>query len=399
MGGYETEAGTIMENSNTQSCMSESQYGSINTSSAKFQQGEKTSKLKWQLLAYIMTTSSMSLYCLSVVSVQILAGSVPDFELNGFRFLTQAAVALPVILYKNCDFKVPVSKLGLMTLIIILFMIYNVTYYGAAVYLPLGTLAGVVNSIAIAGNSLLSICIVRERSLQLYIAAVFAIIGIMLMTQPDFMFKNAGLPPPPIVNWISPCKTQHPVVILNSTFNTSMLPGLNYTEPFIDNNENLNLDNDLLIGYILVLITGISDSIWIQSIGALVQHVSPFIMAFWVGIFGSGISFLIMAIMETPVFPNTPLCIGLLFMHCIGATQIAIVIPWSVQHISPSLCTMVNSLYLVVLLLLQYTALEDIKPGLQNWVEILGAVICLLAVVIGPMLHLWKNRSTKKILL
>ena len=64
---------------------------------------------------------------MSIVSVQILDGAMPDFELNGWRFLVQGVAVLPILFYRSCEFKVLVSKLGLMTFIIVLFLIYNVT--------------------------------------------------------------------------------------------------------------------------------------------------------------------------------------------------------------------------------------------------------------------------------
>jgi carbon starvation protein CstA len=66
------------------------------------------------------------------------------------------------------------------------------------------------------------------------------------------------------------------------------------------------------------------------------------------------------------------------------------------QYLSPSVAAMVNSLYLVILLILQYTALKHIKPGHHNWLEILGAVFCLLAVIAGPVWHILKQAKQQK---
>ena len=34
---------------------------------------------------------------------------------------------------------------------------------------------------------------------------------------------------------------------------------------------------------------------------------------------------------------------------------------------------------------MQYTVLRNIKPGLENWLEVLGTVVCFVGVVIGSM--------------
>ena len=134
----------------------------------------------------------------------------------------------------------------------------------------MGTLAGLTNSLLITCNALLSICIIRERSVHLYVTAVFAVTGIILMTQPEFLFENANLAPPPRVNWTSPCQYPSQVVVnITSTVqpeaNQIMSPLFNYTGIVFDEYDNLN--KELLISYILVLVTGITECLWYHRLG------------------------------------------------------------------------------------------------------------------------------------
>ena len=115
---------------------------------------------------------------------------------------------IPISIYRKCDIKVPRSGLLLVILNIFLLNAVNVMLYTAYIYLSLGLADGLMYSLIIAGNAVLSICIKSDRKLILYIAAALSISGVVLMIQPDFLFSGASLPPPPLVNWVSPCITQ-----------------------------------------------------------------------------------------------------------------------------------------------------------------------------------------------
>ena len=47
------------------------------------------------LLAYILLMCSVLCLCASIASVEVLSGSVPEFELNSWRFGAQVIVVLP----------------------------------------------------------------------------------------------------------------------------------------------------------------------------------------------------------------------------------------------------------------------------------------------------------------
>ena len=126
----------------------------------------------------------------------------------------------------------------------------------------------------------------------------------------------------------------------------------------------------------------------IQLMSRLVQIVSAFSLAFWSGIFGTVISVIIMSFTEKAVFPMSLLCVTMLLIHCIGATQINVIEPYCLKYVSPLVTSIIQTTHLVVLLVLQYTLLRDVLPGNQNWVEILGGVISFLTAVLGPLVHL-----------
>ena len=81
----------------------------------------------------------------------------------------------------------------------------------------------------------------------------------------------------------------------------------------------------------------------------------------------------------------TIFCIGFLAMHILGVTSSSLGIEWSLQYIRPAVCAIICTLEPVIMMIFQYTFLKDIKPGLHNWVEILGDVICFCGVLGGPL--------------
>ena len=142
-------------------CIKTSMYGSINP---RIEQGTlelETTKKKWKitLFAYALCISSMILACASIACVQVLGGAIPEFELNAMRFGTNFVIILPIILFKKCDIKMPKSSVPHMVALFFCSNIFNITYYEAAVYIPVGTVFAVYSSIVIIGNALLSIFI------------------------------------------------------------------------------------------------------------------------------------------------------------------------------------------------------------------------------------------------
>ena len=310
---------------------------------------------------------------------QILAGSVSEFELNAWRFGLQIIILTPVNAARKCDIKVPWRKVPLLIINIILMNAVNILLYTTYIYLPVGLADGLINSIVIVGNALLSICIKSDRKLVLYIAAVICIVGIVLMIQPPVIFSGATLPPPPTVNWTSPCLSQ----IHGSTFSNITNE---IQEPVIQNTT---------LGYVYAISCAIVVFIRYHTLSQMVASISPFNFALWNVLIGTSVSLILMGIFEIPTLPISGFCSVMLLVHCVGNAMITVTNPWSLQYISPTLCAMINACKMAVMVIFQYTFLRDIKPGLQNWLEILGAVLCFIGMIGGPLLQIVSSsRST-----
>ena len=53
------------------------------------------------VVAYVVSLVCVAGSCASVASVQILAGSIPEFELNAWRFAFQMLTPLPLIIHQS----------------------------------------------------------------------------------------------------------------------------------------------------------------------------------------------------------------------------------------------------------------------------------------------------------
>jgi drug/metabolite transporter (DMT)-like permease len=261
----ETIALTDMSNSHGVAQNKKGEHNDYNTNTFRWSITNVTQSPLFVSLACLISTC---LWCLSIVSAQMLDGSIPDFQLNALRFITQICVVLPILLCQRGDFKVQKSHQACVLLVNVLIFASNFFYNGGLVYLPVGTYSGLTACVAITCNALLSVCAKNERTLPLYIAAFIAVIGIVLMAQPPFLFKYAHLPSSPVVNWTSPCSQ----VALNMDVNRTFYKVHNTSHLGINQNPS---EHQSWIGYIFILMAGCIECLYFTTSGQAVQHVKP----------------------------------------------------------------------------------------------------------------------------
>ena len=450
------------------------------------------------LAAYAVALLCVAGICTSVSSVQILAGTIPEFELNAWRFAFQMLTPLPFIIQQRASLKIEQSAWPLTALLFLSNVTFNATYFSAAIYLPVGTFSGLSNTSVIIINALLSVCIVKERRLHLYLAAGISSIAIILLIQPEPMLWNTSLHWNPPSNWTSPCQTQithhnawnytsaplagevdqqtqithhnaynytsaplagevdqqtqithhnaynytsaplagevdqqtqithhnaynytsaplagevdqQTQITHHNAYNYTSAPlagevdqqtqithhnAYNYTSAPLAGEVDQQRDKQWL-GYILLVISSLLMVLILCLVARLVQTVNPFVLGFWNGIVSTIVSLIIMGLKESPTLPSNPLCFGLLFVHAIGTALYAVNMPYCMQYIPPTVFAFIRSLQLVVLLVLQYTALSHVLPGLGNWLEILGAVLCIIGCMIGSLWQLIEEKTVR----
>ena len=300
---------------------------------------DKTSISRSLCVSALLLLSSV-LSCASIGSVQVLERAIPPWELNALRFVVQTVVTLPVVLYHGygvclSEYKNLTPSL-LLTLVLYFLSItlFNAAFFTASTYVPVGTLGASISGICTLCTAAMSICFKQDRSMFLYLGAFLSCIGMVLMVQPAFMFKHAGLGEPPKPNWTSPCK---PVSTVN----------LNHTNgPIVQQNYSI-------FHHFLVTVSGILSSCMFQLMSRLVKIISAFSLAFWNALFGTTVSVIIMSFSETVTFPTSTFCVTMLLIHCIGVTQVDIIEPYCLKYLSPLVTSIIETTHLVVLLVLQ----------------------------------------------
>ena len=312
-------------------------------------------------------------------------GAVPQFELNVWRFGTQCVISIPFVIKRRCQVTIPRPAWLPMVFALLEFIIYNASFYSAPQYLPVATMQGSTTVVTLVINVVLSICIKSERKTHLYLSSVVCSAGILLMIQPMFMFANANLTRLPPTNWTSPCFKNI----------SQLLPILNETilvENSTSSPESSGGISNEAFGYILVLISGSMVSVGLHVVKISMKYITFITYSFWTGLIGAIFSAILMFIFEEPAFPTRPDCIGYLLIYAVGTAQSAFIFPLCLTYVIPSVYGLILATKLVILVVLQYTWLSHIQPGLGNWVEILGAIVCLLGSTLGPMFQLVKDK-------
>ena len=206
------------------------------------------------------------------------------------------------------------------------------------------------------------------------------------MIQPDFLFANANLPPPPQVNWTSSCVEEN----ITQTFKSNITDS--YTAILLHSGLT-----DTMLGYVLIICSSLGMCALFFGTKKLLTDVHPLTYCFWNALIGTSFSLIIMSSFEQITMPSSWWCITMLLVHAVGTTQVSILGTWCLQYMSSSVYGMVNGLQQVILILFQYTILRNINPGLHNWVEVLGGVLCFIGVVGGPTYSIIKDRMEAKV--
>ena len=315
---------------------------------------------------------TVTIYSFGLPSVQILDGAVPEFELNAVRFFVQIIISSPFILYYKPSLWIPKEHIKEFFLFIIVQNIVNISYYTAPVYLPVGTLEGTKVAVTICCN-VLAAFLMKVGDKSGFVAAATSIIGALLMVQPGFIFHNANLYRHPPTNWTSECVTLS-------------MPNISHRH-LVDDSAVVWEDShsNEWIGYLLVLVAGLTVSATLILLQKMQVGVKFYVIGFLTGFANWLISLILMFAIETPVLPTILLCITMLLLHSFAVSQILISTAFCLHYISTVNFAVIISLGLVFQFLYQNTILKHIDPGLGNWVEAFGAVLCFCGSIAGPL--------------
>ena len=244
-----------------------------------------------------------------------------------------------------------------------MYNIYNGVYYTATTYLPLGTVGSTNNSFILIIVAIITVVISKECTFYTACSVVLCVTGMILISQPDFMFN--GIYPDRNIS-----HSYHPLC------HKSMNQTISNRPP----NEGL--------GYVLLTISACSASIIYMKTRKIREEVDAFVICFWVGISGTIVSPLLMLIFEDIIFPTSNVCQLLLFAHALFTVLSTIGYLKALNFINPLLFSLLRTFQIILLCISQYTFMKDINPGKQNLMEVAGILTVFVGIIITPMYEL-----------
>ena len=347
------------------------------------------------------TRSLMCCYGLGFVAVGLMSAglafaqaldmSVPHSQLNGFRFLSQLIITSPILIgQRRCDVRIERALIGWLLLAAVILTLMNYAHYGAVYYIPIGVATGLSCSLVLILNLTIN-CFVNKSFHWIDIVIAFVcVIGVAMVTQPQFMFHN----------YVGAYFEEVNVTSSSLCHRTRPLSSLQNTSAYDNTSDSYSSDKTTLAklgeasGYILCICGTLMKVLYMQVVHKRLNNVNVSAYNFWVALFGCVSSFSVMGVTETPFIPTIPICLTSLVGHSITAATFTIISYKVFQTLDPMISSLILTLQIPVTFIMQYTLLAGIHPGQTNAVAICGAILVFLGNLGSPVFHV--SRAWKK---
>ena len=336
------------------------------------QSASAMSRIKGVIIMFLaMVLSSTSKIC-----VQALDRLVPDFELNCIRcgFATVGMIFYFVITRHFP--RVTRDKVLAVFLLCFVSNIVTIGIYVTLTFIPLASSECLILTSNLAAGLIIFTIINKEKlAWDKLVAVLVCIVGVLLILQPDFVFKSSD-------------------ILRNST---QVNP--NSTKLSSQRQSTEKFDNWSILGYILAVCTGICLTLEI----AVVKYYKDFftvenlfISLIWTHALGTLLSLIPMLIYEDLVFPVDVKNILLICGHVCFFVFMMPMLLYASLLIAGSLVPIIFSTGLIIVLIAQYTFLKDIHPGHRNWIEIAGVICVLFGSIFSSLIEIYKGCTADK---
>ena len=333
--------------------------------------------------------------------VQAMQGSVPHFELNGFRFITTLLSASIYFLFKR---QLPVVKRKEIVPLCgycVTVIIFNFAIYACVTYLPLGVAGSFMRIFAMFLTLPLARIVLGESITVLKVTGVaIGSIGLVLVCKPEWFYTGYihTTDISDVVSWNSTEKLEalgdstptHSYVSQSYTSKTSLLEDALPTFQ-----STIEESKSELIGYILAFVTAAGSASGNILQKAKLSGVNSNTLVFWFSLVGIISSFLVSAIFETMTLPPNARNWLLLLGHSFGACFMSLATVYA-QHIASAVVVaLALSTQIFFLFIGQYLFMKNIFPVDGTWIEILGAVLSIISVSMVPIFQFMLIRCQK----
>lgn len=342
-------------------------------------------KYTYTWLPYIAAILSVILKSTGLIFCSLIGTRIPEMEKNFFRFLFQLILVTPLLWCTEHHRNIKVSWKDVPWVVVtcVCTFIRNLGMFLSSIYIPVGTLIAIYHAVLLIILVILSKLLIKKAiGIPKLLAVFIAIVGIILVVQPRFMFNNPELHSIPY----------------NLSCDNEVLH-LNNLHPYINLDDlSVNTTHRQTIGYIIISIVGIIGAIYTLTINQHLQHMSTILLSFWIAVSGTSLSVVMLFTIEDPVWPTSLICLLFFVVHVSTAMGGSVIYNYSVRFIDPVFVSLLQALQVIPLFIMQYTLLKGIAPSYHNWVEILGAVVICLCIAITPIhtfiRHHWGDNDT-----
>ena len=316
---------------------------------------------------YLSGVMNSIFYGLGSAASQALEGAVPDCQLSVARFVSQFLVYIIMAKLTGTSMYLSKQHIPYMLYSSILSLVYTIGFFGATGHIPLVEAVSFEIIFTII-SAMVQAKLLFHRGITPLNIISFCIctIGLMLATQPSWLFKQD-------IQFAT---------VTNSSFDASeaSLSSTKNPQSSLKEDESSNM----VIVYTLLILSGIADGMYFDVNAILLHEVPPIIKATYVSGFGLLTSIVLAFYLEDFVIELTVKQFLLVLGHSTASAVAFFTTMYACQIIGGIRASLVFSLQIVVMLVLQYSLMKSIMPGHQNWVEVLGAGIILFGVVLQP---------------
>ena len=307
------------------------------------------------LKGYILAATTLFSFGLGSCAAQGLQGVIPDAQLTAIRYIFMTPFLLIVAACSKAKFTLDYTHVFWMAISIALSAAWTLTYYAAAVYLPLAELNGIFTICTLATSIVWARLVYHQDITKIqYAALVLCCFGCFCVSQPWHNNTLEG-------------NLQH------------------HVSGNITDSVSVQVINSKLKGYSYIVVSGISLGIQYNVIGTELQKVMPMMITSYFAMFGSIISIILNIYVEPFVLDISLLQLLYVFVHCIGSCLDVITTVFAIQMIGGVSTSIVHSLQILVMLVLQYTLMRSVQPGHRNWEEIVGAILVTIGSCLCPV--------------
>ncbi len=366
--------------------------------------------------------------------VQAMNRSVPDMELNGFRFITLFIFTLPFLLITRQGVRIE-KGLRFWTFLCALFaVLFNLTRYASVTFISLGQSGSVVGIGTILILTITGRLFFSESVTVVKVGAIImGCVGILLLYQPGFNLDetNDDIKTPGKQNGSEGMRSHKNDNISSIDFNGSIsnndsawtdigtfksaekhtngsgvfLQRYRNDTNFVNHTALSTKDKDttsgkpkdlflstninvVVLGFTTAALTAIFGSAEIITQKAKLQKLNGLVFCFWFGILGTVTSFLGAVILEDLTLPSSTYDIILMGGHCLAAAFVSISSFYAHKYASFMVVSLAHSTQLFFMFLGQYLILEEVVYGLKLYIEICGAILAMISGSVVPLIQL-----------